>query len=92
MSTSSKQMQFLDNQFPADPAHLATHGFSLGALVATFMGWLPAIIALVPAVYYSILIYESKTVQKFFQRRRAKRLARRIHAKHKARAKHGHSG
>lgn len=53
------------------------HGASIGALAATFMGWLPVIVAIIPAIYYGVLIFESKTVQKWIRRRRLKRAARR---------------
>lgn len=59
----------------------APHVASLGALGAAIMGYLPGVIALVPAIYYLLLIYEGKTVQRWLARRRAKRIARRIHAK-----------
>lgn len=66
----------------ADQAvQLVPHGASVGALIAALMGWLPGIIAIIPAIYYGLLIYESKTVQRVIARRRAKKLARRIHAK-----------
>lgn len=68
-------------EVPAEPQNLVPHGASIATLFATIMGWLPGVIALVPAVYYLILIYESKTVQKWVSRRRAQKLARRLHAK-----------
>lgn len=54
----------------------ALHGLSIGALGATIMGWLPAILAIIPALYYCLLIFESKTVQGWLQRRRERRAAR----------------
>lgn len=60
-------------------ANILPHGASIGALVMTFMGWLPAIVAIVPALYYGLLIYESKTVQGWLKRRRAKKRLKRIH-------------
>lgn len=54
------------------------HGASLGALFMAFMGWLPGIVALVPALYYGLLIYESKTVQGWLKKRRARKRLRRI--------------
>lgn len=53
------------------------HGASIGALFATFMGWLPVIVAIIPAIYYLVLIYESKTVQKWIRRRRLRKAAKR---------------
>lgn len=61
------------------------HGASIGAIFATFMGWLPMIVALIPALYYCILIFESKTVQGWLRRRRLYQAARR-RARDKARA------
>jgi hypothetical protein len=58
-----------------DPAAAVPHIASVGALVATAFGYLPVIVALIPAIYYLILIYESKTVQDWVARRReAKRI------------------
>lgn len=51
---------------------------AIGAFIATAAGWLPFILALLPAVYYLILIYESKTVQGWVERRRARRAARKL--------------
>ena len=59
------------------PNNAALHGLSLGALMTTFMGWLPAILAIIPAAYYLLLIFESKTVQSLLERRRLRRAARR---------------
>lgn len=74
---------YVDNHYPTDPAVLTTHGASIGALIATIVGWLPAFIALIPAVYYMFLIYETKTFQSWIRRRRLRRAAKR-------RAKHAH--
>lgn len=49
------------------------HGASIGAIAASFLGYLPAIVALIPAVYYCILIFESKTVQDWIARRRTRK-------------------
>lgn len=62
-----------------DIAPAIPHGASIGALLGVLMGWLPVIVALIPAVYYLLLIYESKTVQKWVRRRRWKRAAKRRH-------------
>jgi hypothetical protein len=45
------------------------------AVVATILGFLPPLAAFVGMVWYCILIYESKTVQAWFARRREKKLA-----------------
>ncbi len=69
-----------------DPGVVAAHGISLGAILGTFMGFLPVFAALIPAGYYALLIYESKTVQAWMRKGRAKRAARKI-AKLEAQAK-----
>jgi heme exporter protein D len=68
---------FVHNPVQPDPAAVATHSASVGALFAVFMGWLPLFVALIPAVYYIILIFESKTVQKYLRRRRIRRARKR---------------
>lgn len=50
--------------------------FSIGAIAATFMGWVPGVAALVALIWYAIQIYESATVQRFLANRRARRIAR----------------
>lgn len=49
---------------------------AIGAFVATAAGWLPFILALLPAIYYVILIWESKTVQELVAKRRARKAAK----------------
>ncbi len=43
---------------------------SIGALVATFFGWLPHVTAILTFVWMCIRIYETKTVQRFLNRRK----------------------
>lgn len=43
---------------------------SIGALVATFFGWLPHVTAMLTLVWMCIRIYETKTVQRFLNRRK----------------------
>jgi len=50
---------------------------SAGAIVATFMGYLPALAGLAGLVWYIIQIWESKTVQKHIRRLRARQRAAR---------------
>lgn len=51
---------------------------SIGLILGTIAGYLPAIAALFSIVYYCILIYRSKVVQRWIKRRRLRRsLARR---------------
>lgn len=75
-----REMQYADNQFPTDPAQLAAHGASLGAIAATMVGWIPAVVALIPAVYYLILIFESRTVQNWFAKHRARKARKKSNA------------
>lgn len=51
-------------------------GFSVTAIVGVFVGALPTIAAVVALVWYLIQIYESKTFQNWYQKRRARRAAR----------------
>lgn len=72
--------QFVETVDPYhhDPSQVTAHAASLGALFATAMGYLPVLIALVPAVYYGILTYESKTVQRWLRRRRLRKRLKKI--------------
>ena len=49
---------------------------SLGAIVGTVMGWLPAVAAVVALIWYVIQIVESKTFQRWYSRRRARKIKR----------------
>ncbi len=69
-----------------DPGVAAAHLVSIGAMIAAFVGWLPALLALIPAFYYVILIWESSTVQHYLRNRRMRRKAKRV-AKLRAQAK-----
>jgi hypothetical protein len=51
------------------------NAFSIGAIAATFMGWVPGVAALVALIWYSIQIFESATVQRWLANRRARRIA-----------------
>ncbi len=67
---------------PVDPGHavvVATpHAASIAALVAAIAGWVPVIVAVIPAIYYLILIWESSTVQHYIRNLRMRRQARKI--------------
>lgn len=63
---------------PPDPGVVVAHTASIGAIAAAFVGWIPIIVALIPAVYYLILIYESSTVQTWVHKRLLKRTNRRL--------------
>lgn len=52
------------------------NGVSLGAIVTSFMGLVPALAALVALLWYLVQIYESKTVQVWIAKRRLRQLAR----------------
>lgn len=69
-----------------DVVQALPHIASIGALVASFIGYLPVLVALIPAIYYSILIWESSTVQHYLRNRRMRRKAKRV-AKLRAQAK-----
>lgn len=44
-----------------------------GAVVGSILGWLPPIATLGAIIWYAIMIYESKTVQGWLQKRADKR-------------------
>jgi hypothetical protein len=56
------------------------HGFSAAAVVSAILGWLPTIgtiaATLVVFIWYTVQIYESKTVQKYICTRRQRKLHR----------------
>ena len=43
----------------------AADALSIGTIIATFAGWLPAIAALVSIIWGCIRIYETRTVQRW---------------------------
>lgn len=49
---------------PVDAAYVVGHTASLVTVFGTLLGWLPHIAALLAAVWYSVQIWESKTLQK----------------------------
>lgn len=48
-------------------------GISAGAIVATFLGLLPSFAAVAGIIWYGIQIYESKTVQAWVAKMKAKK-------------------
>lgn len=60
------------------PDQVAAHTVSVLTIVAAFFKYIPAVAALIPAVYYVILIWESKTIQRWMRARRMKSRARRL--------------
>lgn len=60
------------------PVETGGHAAALGTLAATIGGYLPVLLALVPALYYLLLIYESKTVQTWAAERKARKAARKL--------------
>jgi len=46
---------------------------SLSTVVTTLMGWLPALGAILPIVWYTIRIYETDTVKSALRRLRGKK-------------------
>lgn len=55
------------------------NGISLGMILSTLIGWLPAIAALIGVIWYMVQIYESKTVQRWIDNRLRKKLLK-LHA------------
>lgn len=51
------------------------NALSLGAIVSTFMGWAPAIAAIVALIWYLLQIYESPTTQRWLANRRLRKIA-----------------
>lgn len=70
-----------------DPQTVVPQGASVAALAGVIAGYLPIVVALVPAIYYAILIFESKTVQKWFRRRRIRKATKRRARMERRRAK-----
>jgi TctA family transporter len=53
----------------------AGHLFSVGAILGTFVGWLPGTATIIALIWYVLQVYESKTVQRFLHARRMRRIA-----------------
>ena len=49
---------------------LLIDGVSMGGVAASLIGWLPAIAAIFSIVWTSIRIYETKTVQRWLNRKK----------------------
>lgn len=47
---------------------------SVGVIISTIVGWLPALAALIAVIWYLVQIYESKTVQRFLNDRLKQKL------------------
>lgn len=65
--------------FEWGPIRWIAETVNFGVLFAALVGILPAVTAIVGAVYYAIQIYESPTVQKWLKLRQETRVTRRIH-------------
>lgn len=50
------------------------NGVSVGMIISSIVGWLPAAAALIGVIWYSIQIYESKTVQNWLENKLKRRL------------------
>jgi len=61
-----------------DPVSTSLHTASIGTFVGTVSGYLPVFLALIPAIYYLILIYESRTVQHWVANRKMKKAAQKV--------------
>ena len=54
----------------SSPGDVAAHTFSTGAILGAFLGYLPNVAAGLAALWYMLVIWESKTVQGWVGRRR----------------------
>lgn len=61
-----------------DPSQIVPQTASIAAILAVAAGWVPIIVAIIPAIYYAFLIWETKTVQGWLKRRAAKKRLKRI--------------
>ena len=52
-----------------NPISWFSNGAAVAALFSTLLGWLPPVVAGVALVWYTINIYESKTIQNYLRRR-----------------------
>ena len=52
------------------------HSLSGTAIVGTLLGWFPPVAAVAAFVFYTIQIYESRTIQRAIARHRALKIAR----------------
>jgi hypothetical protein len=66
----------LENQF--DLSHWVGHVTSIIAALGAFMGLLPSAVALVALIWYSVQLYESRTVQHYLRNRKMVRKAKKI--------------
>jgi hypothetical protein len=73
----SKPNYILDHIAASDANVAVGHTFSLGALFGILFHMLPAVAALAPLVFYCLMIWESKTVQKWRREHRHKRRVKR---------------
>ena len=55
---------------------LAGQAASIGALIVAFAGWFTPLVAIVPLVYYSLLIYEHPVVKRWMAAWRKRQIAR----------------
>ncbi len=62
------------------PSHVAD-AISAGAIIGAFVNLLPPLGALAALIWYLVQLYESKTVQGWLQRRRRRKLYRRLKAR-----------
>lgn len=62
----------------SQPDQLVAHGASVLTIAGAILKFIPAFVAVIPAIYYCILIWESKTVQRRLRLWRMNRRARRL--------------
>lgn len=74
-----------------DPnVHRVTDTMAATGIIGTLIGVLPVLAAVIGIVYYLILIYESKTVQGWLDRRRKAHRVKQFSANRGSRAGRGH--
>lgn len=83
MRASVSDLPIPDVPTSSVPNGAGTQLTAIAGFAATAAGYIPYILALLPAIYYCILIWESKTVQEWVAKRRAAKAARKL-AKAKA--------
>ena len=64
--------------FPHHPGAVLVDILSAGAIVGTFLGYLPIVAAFAGLVWYLIQIWESRTIQHWWNNRRIVRTAKKI--------------
>jgi len=61
---------------PFDLSHWVGHLVSVGAIIGTIAGYLPAVAAIIAMLWYLVQLYESGTVQSYLRGRRDRKIAK----------------